>query len=539
MTIMPYPQPLELKGQAASSGIALGPLVVLKDEARERPHSGDEALEKRVLSEAIRAAVHDIAAISGTLAGEGADILEYQIAMLEDENLSSAAFALIASGKSASGSWREVVDAEIAGYSTGEDDYFRARASDLKDMRDRVLRKLSGETRKNSSPAGAILAGEDVAPTQFLQTDWSKGGGVVLSGGSSSSHVAMLARSRGVPMVVGLGDAAFSAHGEAIVDGEAGIVVLSPGTAERSRFALRKSELASRKALEDRHLPHAAVTADGIRIEVLINVAAVEELNSIDITHCDGIGLMRTEFLFRDGEPLPDEELQYRSYRRFLEWAGDKPVTIRTLDIGGDKPVRPLTPTKESNPFLGIRGVRLTLAHPEVFRIQLRALARAAIHGNLKIMIPMVTVPQELHDSEAILDEVVADLKRNGIGCKKPPLGMMVEVPAAALVPELFGNAAFFSIGSNDLTQYVTAASRDDPAVAALNDPGHPAILRLIKNVALFGAHKNLPVSLCGDMASDEHHIANLLKAGIRSLSVAPAALGRVKAEIASVLFEK
>jgi phosphotransferase system enzyme I (PtsI) len=266
-----------------------------------------------------------------------------------------------------------------------------------------------------------------------------------------------------------------------------------------------------------------------------VNIASVEELASIDAASCDGIGLMRSEFLFRDGAELPDEERQYRAYRALLEWAEDRPVTVRTLDIGGDKPVAGLTPGAEKNPFLGLRGVRLTLARPDVFRVQLRALARAAVHGKLKIMLPMVTVPEEIGKSAALLVQSVEELKSEGVACALPPIGIMVEVPAVAVAPELFTAAGFFSIGSNDLTQYVTAASRDEPSVASLNDPAHPAVARLIATVAAFGRERGIPVSLCGDMASEPKHLLLLMEAGITSLSVAPAALARVKAAIAEL----
>jgi phosphotransferase system enzyme I (PtsI) len=369
----------------------------------------------------------------------------------------------------------------------------------------------------------------------FLETDWRNGGAIALTAGSPSSHVAMLARARGVPMVVGLGADPFNGHEDAIVDGEAGVVVLSPDPRYHRVYGVKSAELAQRQQAERAHLDKPAATADGTKIEVLVNVASVDELAAVDPRTCDGIGLMRTEFLFRDGAPLPDEESQYRAYRRFLEWAEGRPVTIRTLDIGGDKPIRGLTPEGESNPFLGLRGVRLTLAHPQVFRGQLRALARAAMHGNLKVMIPMVTVPAEFSACARLLDETMHELEREGVACARPPLGMMVEVPAAAIAPELFADAAFFSIGSNDLTQYVTASARDDPNVVALNDPSHPAVMRLIANVASHGNAHGIPVSLCGDMAGEPKHVESLLRAGLRSFSVAPSVLGRVKAAIAAV----
>ena len=528
-------QTLELKGRAASGGITIGPVVIVTAEVAGRPNSGNPKLERQALDAAIETAVAELAALSASVSGEGSDILAFQIAMLEDDNLRDPAHAAIAGGDAASEAWRGAVDLQIADYGAAEDDYFRARAADLRDLRNRVLRHLAGERESGASPEGAILAGDDVAPTRFLQTDWSKGGGVALSGGSPSSHVAMLARSKGVPMVVGLGDATFEDHSEAIVDGEAGIVVLSPGGRERSRFEVRRGEIAERRRRESAFLGKPAVTRDGRRIEVLVNIASVAELENLEAGNCDGIGLMRTEFLFHDGEPLPGEETQFRAYARFIEWAQGRPVTIRTLDIGGDKPVRPLTPAGERNPFLGIRGVRLTLRHRDVFRTQLRALARAAALGPLKVMVPMVTIPEELDETARLFDAAVAELEAQGKACARPPLGMMVEVPAAAIAPELFARAAFFSIGSNDLTQYVTAAARDDAEVAGLNDAGHPAVLRLVATVAAYGAKAGIPVSLCGDMAGDPRHVADLLKAGLTSLSVAPAALGQVKAAIADI----
>jgi phosphotransferase system enzyme I (PtsI) len=345
----------------------------------------------------------------------------------------------------------------------------------------------------------------------------------------------MLARSRGIPMVVGLGPSWPGGHHRAIVDGGAGLVVADPPTETVETYARRAAALAARKDAERHYLLRPARRKDGTRIEVLVNVASVEELASIDAASCDGIGLMRSEFLFRDGAELPGEEQQYRAYRALLEWAEDRPVTVRTLDIGGDKPVAGLTPIGEKNPFLGLRGVRLTLARPDVFRVQLRALARAAVHGNLKVMLPMVTVPEEIGRSAALFKQCIEEMTGEGMACALPPLGIMVEVPAVAVAPELFTAAAFFSIGSNDLTQYVTAASRDEPSVASLNDPAHPAVARLIAAVAQLGRDRGIPVSLCGDMASEPRHLPVLIEAGVTSLSVAPAALARVKAAISEL----
>jgi phosphotransferase system enzyme I (PtsI) len=527
-------QTVELKGRPASGGIAFGPLVLLRRTPRRRTGSGNADTEKRMLHEAIIAAANDIAALIRQINGEAGDILGFQLAMLEDDTLKDAAFVLIDGGITADEAWQKVVDGEISGYAGSDDDYFRGRAADISDMRDRVARHLAGEGALEQFPPGAILAADEVAPTVFLQTDWSQGGGMLLKAGSATSHVAMLARARGVPMVVGVGEVDLGGHVDAIIDGETGAAVLSPGSGDRQRYDTRLSEIRSREVKEAAFLRRPAMSADGIRIELLVNVAGVEDLEHIDSASCDGIGLMRSEFLFRDGASLPGEEEQYQAYRRFLDWAAGKPVTIRTLDAGGDKPIRGLTPEGEKNPFLGRRGVRLTLARPDVFRNQLRALARAAVHGRLKVMIPMVTVADELKESARLLDEAVIELRAEGIACERPPLGIMVEVPAVAIAPEFFADAAFFSIGSNDLTQYVTACSRDETSVSALNQ-GHPAVLKLIKAVAGFGSERRIPVSLCGDMASEPQYLQDLLKAGLKSLSVAPSTIGRIKAALSMI----
>jgi phosphotransferase system enzyme I (PtsI) len=276
------------------------------------------------------------------------------------------------------------------------------------------------------------------------------------------------------------------------------------------------------------------MTANGARIAVSVNIGDPSEVEALDAQSCDGIGLVRTEFLFSGKSGLPDEETQYRAYRRLAEWAAGKPVTIRTLDAGADKPIAGLTLDGETNPFLGLRGIRLSLAKPEPFRTQLRALCRAAAHGAIEVMLPMVALPHELEAARGLLEESGEELRAAGLAHRRPDLGIMVEVPAAAICVETF-DAAFFSIGSNDLTQYVMAAARDSDAVAELNDPRHPAVLRLISLVAAHGAKTGRKVSLCGDAGGDPELIEALLMAGLRALSVSPAALGPVKEAIARV----
>ena len=317
-----------------------------------------------------------------------------------------------------------------------------------------------------------------------------------------------------------------------MLDAEQGRLILDPSPDTLAEVRRRQSAAAAKAQTDAGFLAEPAVTADGERVHVAINVDDPALLEGLDPAHCDGIGLTRTEFLFQ-GRELPDEEQQYQVYRRIVEWAAGRPVIVRTLDAGGDKPVAGLTVDGERNPFLGLRGLRLSLARPEVFRVQLRALARAATRGDLKIMLPMVTLPRELEAARAMLEEVVADLRAAGIEAAMAPLGMMVEVPAAALTATAFA-ADFYSIGSNDLVQYVMAASRDNPAVAPLYDPGNPAVHALIRQVVEAAGGRGVEASLCGELASDPTHISTLLRLGLRRLSVTPAQLGPVKAAIAA-----
>jgi phosphotransferase system enzyme I (PtsI) len=527
---------IHLTGRAASPGLAIGPVTVLTAAIESRRVPGDPAQETAALKAAIQGATAELAELVEAEQGDAADILEFQVAMLEDDALAEGAFEAIAAGSPADQAWRSVLDAEIAGYRSAEDEYFRARVADLVDIRDRVLMRLNGVDNSAAIAGGSIVASEDISPSAFLAADWTHGGAIVLASGSSSSHVAMLARARGAPMVVGLGPLSWQGRPPALalVDGDAGTVIFDPEPETRRLFEQRMDAANAARALADAGRAEPALTADGRRITVLLNIAAPDDLAGLDPAICDGIGLVRTEFLFGAVQGLPDEETQYAAYRRILAWADGRPVTIRTLDAGGDKPIAGLTIPGESNPFLGLRGIRLSLSRPEVFRLQLRALARAAVHGPLKVMLPMVAVPSELERARGLLDEEIAALKTKGILCARPPLGIMVEVPAAALRAGDF-DAAFYSIGSNDLTQYTMAAARDIGAVADLNDTGNPAVLALIARTVEAGRARGVEVSLCGDAAADTRLTKALLTAGLTTLSVSPVAVARLKATIATV----
>jgi phosphoenolpyruvate-protein phosphotransferase (PTS system enzyme I) len=523
-------------GRAASPGLAIGPVMVLAAAEKTRAASGDPAQEAAALQAAISAAVAEISALIETVHGEAAEILQFQVAMLEDDALAEGAYHAVAAGIAADHAWRAALDAEITDYRSAEDEYFRARSADLVDIRDRVLAHLSGVDKSTGITGASIVAGDDISPSAFLAADWSRGGALALALGSPSSHVAMLARARGAPMVVGLGPMSWSGQPPALalVDGDAGTVIFDPEPETRRRFERQMAAANAARAVADAGRTGPARTADGRLIAVHLNIAAPEDLAGLDPAICDGIGLVRTEFLFEASHGLPDEDTQYATYRRILEWAAGRPVTIRTLDAGGDKPIAGLTIDGERNPFLGLRGIRLSLSRPDVFRLQLRALARAALHGTLKVMLPMVAIPSEVDQAAALLDAEIEALRAEGTACARPPLGIMVEVPAAALQAGDF-DAAFYSIGSNDLTQYTMAAARDIGAVADLNDTGNPAVLALIARTVEAGRARGVEVSLCGDAAADPHLTKALLATGLTVLSVAPVAVARLKAAIATV----
>jgi phosphoenolpyruvate-protein phosphotransferase (PTS system enzyme I) len=521
-----------LAGIPAAPGLARGPVFRLRNVERQVRCHGSPAAERDAIAAAIASAQQELAMLTERAPDdEAAGILALQLELLEDNEIIAPTQQRIESGESAESAWSAVLDALIQDYDTSEDPYFRGRAADLRDLRDRVLDALLGNP-VHSIPPGAIVLAEDLAPSRFLETEWG-GGGLVLQKAGTTGHVAILARSRGVPMLVGVDLSLIGPCAEALLDADEGSLVLGPDLSSQQTFEKRRSSQAARTRAEAAQVHADACMANGERVHMMINVAQPDELSAIDPTHIDGIGLVRTEFLFHARARLPDEEEQYRVYSTIAKRAAHRPVTIRTLDAGGDKPISGLTRENERNPFLGVRGVRLSLRAPEVLMIQLRALARAAIDGNVKVMVPMVTLPEELAQCRAMLTQAVRDLRAAGTPAMAPALGMMVEVPAAALSIAAF-DADFYSIGSNDLLQYLTAASRDEPELSALASPG-PAFWRIVREIVEHGRATQRDVSLCGDLASDIRYVPQLLGCGLRTLSVAPASLAAVKAAVRRV----
>ncbi|MDE0303331.1 MAG: phosphoenolpyruvate--protein phosphotransferase [Albidovulum sp.] len=521
-----------LQGLPASGGLAFGRCHMLNSDSspRELGLPDDEMDIFEAARSESESELQRLIEQSDELGGE---ILEFQAMLLDDDSILGPVRSRISKGEPADAAWSAVLDGEISEYEEMESEYLAARAVDLKDLRERVLRSMAepGSVQREID-CGAVIVADVLGPSAFLEIDWTRAGGLALGRDSATGHVAILARSRGVPMIVGVNGICDIAHGRAVLlDGDAG--TLTVGSSRQ--LSKRHEQLADRqeknRAATASFSFSPAKTKAGRRITVSINVGDPAALVSIDPKICDGIGLVRTEFLFARGE-LPSEDVQTRQYRRIVNWAQGRPVTIRTLDAGGDKPVPGLTVDGESNPFLGTRGLRLSLLNPDSFKTQLRAIARAAALGPVKAMLPMVTATSEFMLAREHLDDALADLEQDGARYARPELGIMVETPAAALTAGEWPTD-FYSIGSNDLVQYVTACARDNPDLSNLSDPMHPAVLELIGRTIQAANRRGVEASLCGEMASMPSMVPVLLSLGLEAFSVDPSNVAQVKMAIA------
>ncbi|MBY5833422.1 phosphoenolpyruvate--protein phosphotransferase [Rhizobium ruizarguesonis] len=509
--------PLRLTAKSASPGIASGPAFLAERPDAPAPSTagGYGALEK-----AIDISIGELERLADGADAESRDIIDFQIEVLRDPTIAEATGARMEADENVVFAWVATLDAYIGELEAADEEQMRARAVDILDIKNRVLGALAG-TPIADFPPGSIFVGKDMEPSRFLAHDWSKGGGIALFAGSTAGHVALLARAKSVPMVIGTGRFS-AADGDPVgVDGDAGAVVLKAGGMLIPPLAPAQAPTADTQN-ESSELR----TADGVPILLSININDPAEIDALDPATA-GVGLMRSEFSITSVADAANEERQLAIYRRVLEQAGDRPVTIRMLDIGGDKPLA----GPEDLPGLsasGLRGIRLLLARPEIARVQARALLRAAVFGRLSVMLPMVTFPDEIDRMRELFREEAEKLGRRSLLHRMPPIGMMVEVPAAALMLDTFGSAAFFSFGTNDLTQYLAACARDD--IDADAGKAAPAVLRLIAQAVKLTAGK--PVSICGDMAGNPHYLPGLLAAGLRHFSVAPARRPAIRSAI-------
>jgi phosphoenolpyruvate-protein phosphotransferase (PTS system enzyme I) len=519
---------LRLQGQGNGCGYATGPAHVAAEPLS--PHGGQASpsLEFENLNRAIAGSVASLETLMALTDPASADILEFQIEMLRDPVIGEMAAEQIGKGQNAAFAWVAALEEYIAGFEQSEDEDIRARAVDMIDIRDRVLRALEGVPAADF-PVGSIFVGRDMAPSLFLAHDWTDGGGIALEAGSTASHVALLARARGVPMVVGIGNFSVETATPVLIDGDGGLVVVHPGDADIAALARFARPVADITPVFESGSARALSAGD---VELLVNISGIADIRNLDPGTCDGIGLLRTEFLISSAADLANEEKQFQLYCEIVKWAAGRPVTIRLFDLGGDKPLGGFG-VDERNPFLGLRGIRLLLSMPVMLRIQARALLRAGAFGEVKVLLPMVTFPREVEDTRRLFEEEAASLAQRHIAISMPAIGMMVEVPAAAIMLDTFEQADFFSLGTNDLAQYLSAAARDNPLVADLHRQAAPALLRLIAQTVAVAQDMGKPIGICGDLAGRPEYLPSLIASGIRQISVAPAQLAAVKTTLA------
>ncbi|MGA2883229.1 MAG: phosphoenolpyruvate--protein phosphotransferase [Bryobacteraceae bacterium] len=539
------PAPGELIGIAASAGIAIGPLVKLRPsaiKATARTVDNPEAEWQR-LQTAIRAAQEETRALyewAKTHAGEyEAGIFDAQLLFLEDPALiGSASHSILADRLNAEFVWQSAAGKLAERLRSLEDPYLRARAVDVADVTARVLGRLTGLSNAPSLlRQPSILAAHDLAPSAAKELDPSMVLAVCLETGSATAHSVILMRAMAIPVVVGLGPglSAIEDGTTVALDGEQGRVWVSPDAGEaRGIESRREAWLRGRRvAQQERHRP--AATRDGHRIHVLANLKSVDEASEALDCGTEGIGLLRTEFLFLGRETAPSEEEQLIAYRTVAEALGSRPLVIRTLDIGGDKRVPYIEMGEEANPQLGWRGIRVMLGRRDLFRTQLRAILRAGCGHPIDIMFPMICSVAELREAKVALSEVEAELEREGIPFRKcGKVGIMIEVPSAvAVADQLAREASFFSIGSNDLVQYVMAADRTNSRVAPLADPFQPAVLRMLRDTIQTGRQAGIGVCLCGELAADTLATPVLIGMGLEEFSVSAKLIPELKQAIA------
>jgi phosphoenolpyruvate-protein phosphotransferase len=523
-----------LSGVIAAPGFAVGyvarierPEIAVAEAGKGGAHESAELTRARDI---VRARLSRLAGVGGATRRE---IVEAHLAFLDDPVLNEVANEHIAAGKSAGFAWRAATRASIAALEQLSDARLRERADDLLDIESHVLMALAGEARPMnlSLPRNAVVLADEMLPSELVALDRANLKGIALGGGGPTSHVAILAAAMDVPMLAGIGSAlrAVSAGQRVIVDAQTGMLLVAPNADTFAKAEQRATALVAQRAAERQAAQIECRTRDGTRIEIFANLGSVAEGEAAIAAGAEGCGLLRTEFLFIDRDQAPAEQDQLDLYQAIADALKGKPLVLRLMDVGGDKPLSYLPLPEEENPALGLRGIRTALRHPELLRTQLRAALRVTPHGVVRILLPMITDAAEVRTVRNIVNELQAQL---GIP-SRVEIGAMIETPAAALAaPHVVAAADFISIGSNDLTQYSLAMDRGHPDLARRIDALHPAVLKLIALAASAGSAAGKLVAVCGGMAADPAAAAILIGLGVRELSVVPAAIPALKRQV-------
>ncbi len=527
-----------LKGIAASAGFAIAKIFILSKEKSEPVQSKVSNPEEEVqrFNQAVDKAKVELEKIMKSteerLGADKAEIFEGHLMLLEDPDLVDGIIEKINSESvNAEYALHDVSKAFIDMLSAMDNELLRERAVDVQDISDRIMGHLTGEVRQSVADIAepCIIIAEDLTPSDTAQLDKNLVQGFITEVGSRTSHSAIMARSLEIPAVVGVGTTLrqFSNGTTVILDGLQGYVIMNPSEQELTTYNEKKSQYDKQREALKQLKDQASVSKDGHHVELAANIGSTQDLEKVLENGAEGVGLFRTEFLYMGKSAFPTEDEQYRIYKYVLEKMGEKPVVIRTLDIGGDKELSYMELPKEQNPFLGLRALRLCLNHEDMFKTQLRALLRASVHGNLKIMFPMIAVLEEWIRAKQMLEEVKSDLQSEGVIISDTlEIGMMIEIPAAAVSADIFAKEVdFFSIGTNDLIQYTMAADRMNENVSYLYQPCHPSILRLIKMVIDAAHAEGKWVGMCGEMAGDEVSIPLLLGLGLDEFSMSASSI--------------
>src|SRR5215216_259903 len=531
-----------LSGVGASEGVAVGPAFVhLAGELEpERSDIPEEAVEEEL--ERFRRAVEAVAGkltetserLSESRSEEEAGIFEAHAEMAEDPELASGVEERVRGLESPEAAVLAVGEEYASELAATGDEYMSARADDVRDVARQIAAELMGRgaAELEALEVPSVILAHSLAPSDTARIPKGMALGFVTAEGSRTSHVSIMARSMGIPAVVGVGEAlegALDAKRVAI-DGNEGTAITDPDEETVARFQRMSAALAEERAALDEYRHVEARTSEGRRIEVAANLGSASEAEDALGWGAEGVGLFRTEFLFMEREELPSEDEQYDAYSAVARAFGEKPVIVRTLDVGGDKDLPGVDQAHEENPFLGWRGIRMSLDAPDLFAPQLRAILRAAAQGNLKVMFPMVADIEELRAAKEILQETRAELEAEGVRTGALETGVMIETPAAALcAAELARESAFFSIGTNDLVQYTLAADRGDERLRRLQSADHPAVLALIRQTCEAANAAGIPVGVCGEAAGEPDMIPRLLTLGVTELSMSPPSIPRAK----------